>query len=124
MRATALREPVLPIGLPVLDALRGVLALYVVLFHAWGLLWLGGLSPESSSLPTSGIAHVLALLATNLRFGHQAVLVFFLISGFCIHHRQAGARAAGGGAQAAHLPLRSFAARRLRRLYPPLFAAL
>jgi peptidoglycan/LPS O-acetylase OafA/YrhL len=111
------------INLAVLDALRGVLALYVVLFHAWGLLWRGGLDPTNPSLSTSGLSGALGLAAVNLRFGHQAVLVFFLISGFCIHYRQA-LSLAGSGVEQSRLSLRAFAGRRARRLYPPLLAAL
>src|SRR5688572_19319460 len=78
-----------PISLSVLDGFRGVLALYVVVFHAWGLLWLGGLDPANELLPTTGMPGLFSALAANLRYGHQAVLGFFLISGFCIHYRQA-----------------------------------
>jgi hypothetical protein len=31
----------------------------------------------------------LAVLSSGLRYSRQAVLLFFLISGFCVHYRQA-----------------------------------
>jgi peptidoglycan/LPS O-acetylase OafA/YrhL len=71
----------------VLDALRGLAALFVVLHHAYGLLW--------SLAPIDGAAFgaatpAWALTLTNpLRFGRLAVMLFFILSGFCIHYRQA-----------------------------------
>jgi peptidoglycan/LPS O-acetylase OafA/YrhL len=73
------------------------------------------------------LPHIQAALSQTLRFGHQAVLVFFLISGFCIHYGQAKAaanRPPGEAARWLPLDLGSYAWRRLRRLYPPLLAAL
>jgi peptidoglycan/LPS O-acetylase OafA/YrhL len=110
------------LDLRVLDGFRGALALYVVLFHAWGLLWHGGLHQASSLLPAGGAPGALIKIASYLQYGHQAVLGFFLISGFCIHYRQAQAFTAQGSGSV--FDLRSFAARRLKRLYPPLIFAI
>ncbi len=95
-------------NLRVLDGLRGLAALYVLMHHACGLLWGGSLADDPAP----------ALLLRNIfSFGHQAVLLFFLISGFCIHYRQA--------LSGAHsLDPRAFGWRRARRLYPPLLLAL
>jgi peptidoglycan/LPS O-acetylase OafA/YrhL len=95
-------------NLRVLDGLRGIAALYVVLHHASRMLWTG--APAAGSSLAWGIESFFS-------FGHQAVLLFFLISGFCIHHRQAQQRAT-------RIPVAGFAWRRLRRLYPPLVLAL
>jgi peptidoglycan/LPS O-acetylase OafA/YrhL len=111
------------LDLGVLDALRGLTALYVVLHHAQWLLWW----PDVSAVHHGVLPHIQAALAQTLRFGHQAVLVFFLISGFCIHYGQAKAAAHRPPGQAVRwlpLDLGSYAWRRLRRLYPPLLAAL
>src|SRR6266540_193669 len=95
-------------NLRVLDGLRGLAALYVLMHHACGLLWGGSLADD----PAPAV-----LLRNIFSFGHQAVLLFFLISGFCIHYRQA--------LSGAHsLDPRAFGWRRARRLYPPLLLAL
>src|SRR5438874_2011725 len=95
-------------NLRVLDGLRGLTALYVLLYHANGLLWTGA---------TADGAPLTWLLQNVFSFGHQAVLLFFLISGFCIHHRQAHKRST-------RVQVVQFAGRRARRLYPPLLLAL
>jgi peptidoglycan/LPS O-acetylase OafA/YrhL len=64
----------------------------------------------------------------TLLFGHQAVLVFFILSGFCIHLRQAKILKASDAANRGHgrlpLDLPRYAWRRLRRLAPPLLVAV
>src|SRR2546421_5018684 len=113
-------------SLVVLDALRGLAALYVMLGHARWLLWAGYHGYVASSGRVLG--HLLAASSEVLRFGHQAVLLFFLISGFCIHYRQAKIIAATRDSHEspppALLDIRSYAWRRFRRLYPPLLVAL
>ncbi|MFL6216571.1 MAG: acyltransferase family protein [Blastocatellia bacterium] len=95
-----------------IDALRGIAALAVLLFHAGG-----GFAGRFNVLPP-----VLATsLSTLLSFGYTGVGLFFVISGFCIHLRWAKARAAG------HSPQTDFIAfwkRRIFRLYPPYLIAL
>jgi len=92
-----------------LDGLRGITAFYVVLHHAFGLL--------SRGTPADGIVSVSGLGQLMVSFGQQAVLLFFLISGFCIHYRQAKSGVS-------RIDLADFAFRRLKRLYPPLLLAL
>jgi peptidoglycan/LPS O-acetylase OafA/YrhL len=94
--------------LRVLDGLRGLTALYVVVYHACGLLWRGA---------SAGSPSFAWFFENAFSFGHQAVLLFFLISGFCIHYRQAKT-----GAQ--RIDNVAFAVRRVRRLYPSLLLAL
>jgi peptidoglycan/LPS O-acetylase OafA/YrhL len=95
-------------NLRVLDAVRGLAAVYVVAFHATSILW-----PEAPA--DSGL--FIVVVRQLLGFGHEAVLLFFVVSGFCIHYRQARAPQAA-------FDLRGFAWRRARRLYPPLLLAL
>jgi peptidoglycan/LPS O-acetylase OafA/YrhL len=117
------------LDLVILDALRGLAALYVMLGHASGLLWAG--VQDSVAGGQSGPGLALGYLAHHLlRWPHEAVLLFFLLSGFCIHYRQAKliasarARTAETPSLRTLLNVRSFALRRLRRLYPPLVVAL
>lgn len=102
-----------------LDAVRGLAACYVVLYHARLLLFISAAS--AATLQLRGLPRLLAEVGGLTRFGHVAVLAFFLVSGYAIHYRQA-ARLAAGDRSA--LSWRRYALRRARRLYPPLIAAL
>lgn len=97
-----------------LDAMRGGAALAVVTYHALGVARQTALSGWEAWLPqiTGYIVH----------FAFAGIYLFFVISGFCIHLFWAKARAAG-----VHEPTINFLTfwkRRVRRLYPPYFAAL
>jgi len=76
-----------------LEALRGFAALYVLLHHA---------------LPLEAIHPFVAL---PFRFGQEAVILFFLVSGYVIHRSWPGA-------------LRKYAIARVLRIYPIFFFAL
>jgi peptidoglycan/LPS O-acetylase OafA/YrhL len=65
----------------------------------------------------------LGTLSGVFEYGSVAVLVFFMISGFCIHYRQAVALATPREREPV-LNLGLFAWRRIRRLWPPLVFAL
>jgi peptidoglycan/LPS O-acetylase OafA/YrhL len=78
-----------PARYDLLDGLRGLAALVVVLHH-----------------------HGVATL------GHHAVMVFFVISGYCITAATSGALSSGSAGFGA------FMARRLRRIFPPYILAL
>ena len=97
-----------------LDAMRGGAALAVVTYHALGTAPQTAMSGWEAWLPqiTRYVVH----------FAFAGIYLFFVISGFCIHLFWAKARAAG-----IHKPAINFFAfwkRRVRRLYPPYFAAL
>lgn len=79
-----------------LDAARAFAAFYVLLHHVSGQFHLS----QAASLP--------------FRFGQEAVILFFLISGFVIHANECE-RA---------LQPRGYYLRRLRRIYPVLIAAM
>jgi len=97
--------------------------LYVVLHHARYLLHEGNaqgfaiFGEDYSFLNLCGF-YFLALF----RFGHEAVLFFFVLSGFVIHLRQA--RNLASNPDTTKLNIGQYLIRRTRRIYPPLVAAL
>lgn len=107
------------IDLRSLDCLRGVLAVYVLAGHARWLLWVGHQSwiAETHAWWENSLAYASALL----RYGHEAVTVFFVLSGFFIHLRTAQHLASG---ESISFQPRKFGLRRLHRLVPPYYFAL
>lgn len=97
-----------------LDAMRGVAAVVVVVYHALGV------APQTAF---SGWQWWLPLAASYVvHFGYAGIYMFFVISGFCIHLHWARARAAG--VEQPKIDFYTFWKRRVRRLYPPYLAAL
>jgi len=97
-----------------LDAMRGGAALAVVTYHALGV------APNTAS---HGWEWWLPQAASYLvHFAFAGIYLFFVISGFCIHLHWAKARA--NGIQQPVINFFYFWKRRVRRLYPPYFAAL
>lgn len=97
-----------------LDAMRGVAAVVVVVYHALGV------APQTAF---SGWQWWLPLAASYVvHFGYAGIYMFFVISGFCIHLHWARSRAAG--VEQPKIDFYAFWKRRVRRLYPPYLAAL
>jgi peptidoglycan/LPS O-acetylase OafA/YrhL len=92
-----------------LDGIRGLAALYVLAHHSWFELY-----PDAMNHPAPGAT---ARLATPLAFGHWAVAVFIILSGFCLTLPVSADHTLRGG------PLQFFW-RRARRILPPYYAAL
>lgn len=90
-----------------LDGLRGLAALYVVLFHATSFVL-----DHPASAPVN-------LLARCMAYGHYAVVVFIVLSGYCLMLPVA---CSTKGA----LPwsFSEYVRRRARRILPPYYAAL
>ncbi len=107
------------LNLRALDVLRGLLAVYVVFGHARWLLWAGHSAWLQS--PHSFWEIPLAYGSTLLRFGHEAVMVFFVLSGFFIHLRFAEQAAAS---KSSTFSAGAFYQRRWHRLAMPYFAVL
>ena len=91
-----------------IDALRGIAALGVVLYHA--------VHQTGSAVPDNLFRYPVKLIQFLSSFGYIGVFLFFVISGFCIHLQWAKTRAAG---ETPRINFGSFWKRRIRRLYPP-----
>jgi peptidoglycan/LPS O-acetylase OafA/YrhL len=96
--------------LAALDGLRALAALQVLASHAHQLLWW----PKPPWTTIGDIA------IFPFRYGVQAVMFFFVLSGFVNHLKQAQALAAGDTA----FDPRRFLWQRVRRLYPALLFSL
>ena len=108
-----------------LDALRGMLAVYVALGHCRWLLWSGHAAWLAAPHPAWEAVPVYA--SAFLRYGREAVMVFFVLSGFFIHYRAAHRRQGYGETDAnatKQFGAAPFYRRRLHRLAPPYFFAL
>jgi peptidoglycan/LPS O-acetylase OafA/YrhL len=95
-----------------IDALRGIAALGVVLYHA--------VMQTADAVPDNLFRLPVKLLQFVSSFGYIGVFLFFVISGFCIHLQWAKSRAAQ---QPQSIQFGSFWRRRIRRLYPPYLIA-
>jgi len=94
--------------------MRGGAALAVVTYHALGV------APRTAV--TGWEAWLPQIASYVVHFAFAGIYLFFVISGFCIHLFWAKGRAAG--VQEPTINFFTFWKRRVRRLYPPYFAAL
>ncbi|MBC8063829.1 MAG: acyltransferase [Chlorobia bacterium] len=98
------------------DILRGLSAFGVVLFHCRVDLYAGWNEIRSHPEAYSAADRLGSYLSLPMAFMGSGVMLFFVLSGFCVHYPYAQARKkflAGG-----------YAARRLLRIYLPYFAAI
>jgi peptidoglycan/LPS O-acetylase OafA/YrhL len=98
-----------------IDALRGIAALGVVLYHA--------VLQTTNAVPNNFLRWPVKLLQFVSSFGYIGVFLFFVISGFCIHLQWARSRAKPQNGQPQSIRFGSFWRRRFRRLYPPYLIA-
>jgi peptidoglycan/LPS O-acetylase OafA/YrhL len=96
-----------PIRLAYLDGLRALASCYVVLFHA-----LPGFSTPYLTGP-------LRLLKRAFAYGHEAVAIFIVLSGYCLMLPVVRKDPIGLG-----VAFGRFVGRRAKRILPPYFAAL
>ena len=101
-----------PSRLRSIDALRGIAAIGVVLYHTIGL--------DTAGIPNNFLHYPAKLLQFGSSFGYIGVFLFFVISGFCIHLQWVRAEASGADSR---IPFTAFWKRRIRRLYPPYLIA-
>lgn len=102
-----------PTRLRGIDALRGLAALGVVLYHA--------VEQGQKAVPSNLLQYPVRAVQFVSTFGYIGVFLFFVISGFCIHLQWARTKAAGLEPE---IRFASFWKRRLRRLYPPYLITL
>lgn len=98
------------IDLARLDFLRGIAAVYVVLNHVRGSFYAGGQKIMAGSHSLFDTVAVALLQGTAL--GAEAVILFFVLSGFAMAHSIQRSRGAAG-----------FYLRRIVRIWPPYIAA-
>lgn len=97
--------------------LRGLAALGVVLYHVRVDLWVGFNALNENPSLGGFFAHSIAWLSLPTIFMSSGVMLFFVISGFCIHHPYAGSKGK-------KLDLQEYIVRRLFRIYPPYLVAI
>jgi len=95
------------------DALRGIAALGVVLYHA--------IDRTDKVLPPNSLRYPMKLIQFLSSFGYIGVFLFFVISGFCIHLQWCRLRSIN---EEPSVAFGKFWKRRIRRLYPPYLIAL
>ncbi len=103
-----------------IDFLRGVAALGVVLFHVRTDLWVGWAAFHTGSGASNGWDACLAWLGVPMSFMGAGVVLFFALSGYCIHWPQAQAAMMGNDKP----DWMAFFRRRLARIYPPYLGAV
>jgi peptidoglycan/LPS O-acetylase OafA/YrhL len=102
-----------------LDILRALLALMVLGGHARMMLWMPW--QEWKLLPHGWIEYGVGAASGLFRFGHEAVVVFFALSGFFIHLRMAMQMRLEA---AKTFDTAGYLRRRAWRILPPYFAVL
>jgi peptidoglycan/LPS O-acetylase OafA/YrhL len=98
-----------------IDALRGLAAFWVVLFHVRVDLWVGFQDIAAHPERYNAFERMVSWLSLPASFGGSGVMLFFLVSGFCIHLPHVDAVA---------IDWKPYLARRFWRIYPPYAAAV
>jgi peptidoglycan/LPS O-acetylase OafA/YrhL len=99
-----------------IDFLRGISAFGIVLYHVRVDLWVGWVAISTQPESFSFFDRAVALLSIPIPFLRPSVMLFFLVSGFCIHYSYA--------ALSRSWELKSYSIRRFLRIYPPYIAAV
>lgn len=102
--------------IPVIDLLRGLSCLGVLLYHVRVDLWIGWWRIQNHPEEYSTFAKAMAWLSIPSPFLGYAILLFFLISGFCIHYPNTSPYAKPCW--------KTYLVRRFWRIYPPYIVAV
>lgn len=100
----------------VIDFLRGLSCLGVLLYHIRVELWIGWWRIESYPEEYSAFVKIAAWFSVPAPFLGYAILLFFLISGFCIHYPNTG--------PLPEVVWKDYFIRRFWRIYPPYLIAI
>ncbi|MBU6181583.1 MAG: acyltransferase [Verrucomicrobia bacterium] len=102
--------------LPAIDVLRGVAALGVAWYHSRVDLWVGFKAIQADPAAYSWFDRAISWVSLPVSQMGAMVMLFFVLSGFCIHLPIAGR---------AQMPnWKAYAARRFFRIYPAYFGTL
>jgi peptidoglycan/LPS O-acetylase OafA/YrhL len=105
-----------------IDALRGLAALTVMVYHARAELWTGISNLWHQRNFGGGLNTWLGYLTLPFSFGDAAVMLFFVISGYCIHY--SGAKRLATAGMQAKPDWKNYFWKRFWRIYPTYVAAL
>lgn len=103
------------------DALRGIAALLVVIYHARADYWIGVYRSWAQNGLSADPTVWLGYATYPFSYGWFGVQIFFVLSGYCIHRRFAFGMAASRDIS---VDWRRFFIRRFLRIYPIYIAAL
>lgn len=104
-----------------LHILRGLAALYVLIGHARWLLWEGYAAYLKHSNSYTIIEKICLYVLSGFRYGHQAVILFIVLSGFVIHLKNAELLKTNPTHKVRVLP---FYVHRFIRIYPTYLLAI
>jgi len=99
-----------------IDFLRGASALAIIIYHVRVDLWVGWVAISSHPESFSDFDRFAAWFSVPFPLVRFAVMLFFLVSGFCIHYPYVSGNRP--------LKLKAYSIRRFWRIYPPYLAAI
>ncbi len=108
--------------LAVLDGLRGIAAVYVLIGHARWLLSQPYQTFRQHPEQYTWADKIGVFIAAGFRYGHEMVILFFVLSGFLIHLQQLNGKAKKSSAD--FINIKSYLIKRVLRIYPTLLLSM